>query len=296
MATFPASEFPDRYKALCHNLALARSRAYSTVLLARLNALVVAGHHHLYGARVVGRGYFLHGLLYGFPIALRANAIFVGVSAAAFLIPMLLLAIACYINGEMIFSLMGPEVVRNFESMYEPGKSVIGRERSSATDVMMFGYYIKNNVGISFQSFAGGVLLGIGSLFVMIFNGLYIGGVAGHLAQLGYGSTFFPFVAGHSALELSAIVFSGAAGLKLGYALLAPGPVPRKLALRKAGRDSAWIIFGATVMLVLAAFVEAFWSSKTAIPANTKYLVGTVLWIGVMVYCLFAGKRTHGPE
>ena len=196
----------------------------------------------------------------------------------------------------MIFSLMSQEVVSNFESMYEPGRSVIGRERTSATDVMMFGYYIKNNVGISFQSFAGGVLFGIGSLFVMVFNGLYIGGVAGHLTQLGYGAQFFPFVAGHSALELSAIVFSGAAGLKLGYALLSPGQVSRKIALRNAGRDSAWIIYGTTVMLILAAFVEAFWSSKTDIPANTKYLVGVLLWICVLGYCLLAGRSNRGTE
>jgi len=193
----------------------------------------------------------------------------------------------------MIYSLMDTGSVNGMESMYEPGKHVIGRERDSATDVMMFGFYIKNNIGISFQSFAGGVVFGVGSLLVMIYNGLFIGGIAGHLTQLGYGETFYPFVSGHSAFELMAIVFSGAAGFKIGFAILAPGNLSRAAALRAAGRDAAWIIYGTTVMLIVAAFIEAFWSSKTEIDHTIKYAVGIGLWIFVISYCAFAGARKN---
>ena len=155
----------------------------------------------------------------------------------------------------------------------------------------MFGFYIKNNVGISFQSFAGGIFFGIGSLMVMLYNGIYIGGITGYLTQIGYGQTFFPFVAGHGSFELTAIAFSGAAGLKIGYALLAPGTISRKIALRTAGREAAWIIYGSTVMLLIAAFIEAFWSSKAEVSAAVKYSVGLALWVFVISFCVFAGRR-----
>lgn len=293
-APFSRAEFPDRYKALCHNLALARARGYSDQLLGRLNRLVVAGHHKLYSARTNAKAHWVSSLLFGFPIALRENARFVWFSALAFFGPFFLMAVACYINDEMIYSLMGPGSVSGMESMYEPGKEAIGRERDSTTDVMMFGFYIKNNIGISFQAFAGGILFGVGSLFVMVFNGLYIGAVAGHLTQLGYGETFYPFVSGHSAFELLAIVFSGAAGFKIGFAILSPGALSRKLALREAGRDAAWIVYGTTIMLLFAAFIEAFWSSKSEIAPLIKYSVGLGLWLVVVAYCFFAGSRRNG--
>ena len=291
VAPFSAGEFPDRYKALCHNLALARARGYSDQLTGKLNQLVVSGHHRLYGARTNAKKHWVSSLLFGFPIALRQNIGFVGLSALAFFSPFFIMALACYLNGEMIYSLMGASTVSGVESMYEPGRHIVGRERDSATDVMMFGFYIKNNIGISFQSFAGGVLFGVGSLIVMIYNGLYLGGITGHLTQLGYGVTFFPFVSGHSAFELMAIVFSGAAGFKIGYAILSPGHLSRKMALRQAGRDAAWIVYGTTIMLVLAAFIEAFWSSKTDIDHTIKYGVGIGLWVFVIYYCFFAGTR-----
>lgn len=293
-APFSAAEFPDRYKALCHNLALARARGYSDQLLDRLNKLVVAGHHKLYSARSNAKAHWASSLLFGFPVALRANARFVWFSTLAFFGPFFLMAVACYLNEEMIYSLMGPGSVSGMESMYEPGKRAIGRERDSATDIMMFGFYIKNNIGISFQAFAGGILFGVGSLFVMVFNGLYIGAVAGHLTQLGYGETFYPFVSGHSAFELMAIVFSGAAGFKIGFAILSPGNLSRKMALRRAGRDAAWIIYGTTIMLLFAAFIEAFWSSKSEIEPLVKYSIGAALWLVVVAYCLFAGSQKNG--
>ena len=75
---------------------------------------------------------------------------------------------------------------------------------------MMFGYYIKNNIGISFRTFAGGMLFGLGSVFFLVYNGLAIGATAGHLTQAGFASTFYPFVAGHGSFELTAGMGVGA--------------------------------------------------------------------------------------
>ena len=87
----------------------------------------------------------------------------------------------------------------------------------------MFGHYIRNNIGVSFQCFAGGLFAGIGSLFFLAYNGAFGGALAGYLTARGLSSTFYSFVATHSSFELTAIVISGAAGLRIGQALLSPG-------------------------------------------------------------------------
>ena len=92
-------------------------------------------------------------------------------------------------------------------------------------------FYIKNNIGISFQVFAGGILFGIGTLFFLLFNGIFIGAVFGHLIQIGYSETILSFAVGHSSFELIAIVISGVAGLKLAAALVNPGKLSRSSAL-----------------------------------------------------------------
>ena len=154
----------------------------------------------------------------------------------------------------------------------------------------MFGYYIKNNTGIGFQVFAGGLLYGLGSLFFLFYNGLVIGAVAGHLTQMGYISTFWGFVAGHSAFELTAIVLAGAAGFKLAAALIMPGRKSRALALRDNAQEAIGIVYGSATLFVMAAFVEAFWSSQPWIPLMVKYGVGIALWLLVIGYFTRLGR------
>jgi uncharacterized membrane protein SpoIIM required for sporulation len=283
-------DFPRLYRKVCHHLAVAKHRRYSPHLIDRLNHLVLGCHHRLYRHDRRSNKPFLRYVAYGFPQTLRNNSGFVWASLGLFLLPMLIALVACYLNDEIIYSIMSAEHVRNLESMYDPVASVLGRQRQADTDLMMFGFYIKNNIGISFQTFAGGILYGIGSVFFLIYNGILVGASAGHMAQVGFNQTFFPFVIGHSAFELTAIVLSGAAGLKLGFALVDPGQHSRLYALRLAGRDAIKIIYGSTIMLVIAAFLEAFWSSSSSLAPEIKYAVGSVLWLLVISYCVFAGR------
>src|SRR5690606_14326581 len=142
--------------------------------------------------------------------------------------------------------------------MYDPADPTHRLGRESGTDMAMFGHYILNNISIGFRTFASGLLAGVGTAFVLVFNGVVFGVVAGHLQAIGHGDPFWRFVAGHSAPELVAIVIAGAAGLRLGLALLAPGRLRRVDALVEAGRIGAKLCLGILAMLLFAAFVEAF--------------------------------------
>ncbi|HEX4937885.1 MAG TPA: stage II sporulation protein M, partial [Candidatus Kapabacteria bacterium] len=158
-------------------------------------------------------------------------------------------------------------------------------------DFVMFGFYIKNNIGIGFQTFASGILLGIGALFHLIFNGVAIGTVAGYLTELGHTETFWPFVVGHGAFELTGIAISGAAGLKLGYGLLCPGRLTRRQSLINAAREAMPLVYGVFFLLLIAAFVEAFWSSSTNLPDTAKYVAGASFWLLVISYLCLGVRR-----
>src|SRR3546814_5030348 len=93
-------------------------------------------------------------------------------------------------------------------------------------------------------TFAGGLLAGVGSLLVLVFNGVMFGTVAAHLQGIGHGGPFWRFVVGHAAPELSAIVVAGTAGLRLGLGLVAPGRRRRIDALVEGGRIGGKLCIG----------------------------------------------------
>jgi uncharacterized membrane protein SpoIIM required for sporulation len=97
-------------------------------------------------------------------------------------------------------------------------------------------------------------------------------------------------VVGHGAFELTAIVFSGAAGLRLGYAILNPGQLSRLDGLRQAGREVVPMLYGIVLMLIIAALLEAFWSSSSSLSIAIKYSVGALLWSLVLLYSC-SGRR-----
>ena len=110
------------------------------------------------------------------------------------------------------------------------------------------------------------------------------------MTGLGYTETFWGFVAGHSSFELTAIMLSGAAGLRIGMALIAPGTYTRRLALRRAMGQAVELMYGAAALFFAAAFVEAYWSSIAWIPPLYKYLVGALGWVVVALYFVALGR------
>jgi len=287
-----AAELPRLYRNACHHLALARSRGYGPRLVGRLGRLVLRGHQALYRSRPPlwpALAEFLGG---GFPRLVRSRWRAVLAAGLLFFGPLLVMLATIQWFPQAVYTVIEPWQVGVIEQMYQPDSNErLGQSRGSDSDIEMFGYYIRHNTGIGFRTFAGGLVWGLGTLFFLAYNGLVVGAIAGHLTQLGYIETFWGFVAGHSAPELSAIVLSGAAGLELGWALVAPGRRTRLRALRDSARVAVRLVYGAALLFLLAAFVEAFWSSMAGIPALFKYWVGALAWVLLWTYLLGAGRR-----
>jgi uncharacterized membrane protein SpoIIM required for sporulation len=283
-------DVPASYRHICQLMALARDRQYSPDLVDRLNHLVLRGHHVLYGPAGGQRARLLAFLARGFPAVVRDERWLVLTSALLFFGPLLLLLVTLQWYPDFVLYFVPPDQLAQYEEMYDPANARLG-QRDSDDNVMMFAFYIWNNVKIGIQTFATGLAFGLGSVFYLLFNGTVIGAIAGYLTAVGHGEPFWSFVAGHSAMELVAIVLSGAAGMKLGGAVISPGNLTRKAALVKAARPAIRIMYGAALMFLLAAFIEGFWSPLKSFAPAVKYGVGLTLWALVVAYFSMAGRK-----
>jgi uncharacterized membrane protein SpoIIM required for sporulation len=214
----------------------------------------------------------------------------VWVSTALFVIPMLLVGWIVYRNPDLILSVVDFETAAEYEEMYSDANDST-RMRDADSDWMAFGFYIQNNISVAFRFFAGGLLFGIGSILFILLNGVHTGAIAGYLTERGLASAFYSFVVTHGAFELTAFFLAGGAGLRLGHALIAPGRHTRRQSLVLAARETMVIIYGVVVMLIIAAAIEAFWSSARWLPLPLKYGVAGVCWLSVITYFTLQGRR-----
>ncbi|PTT78585.1 hypothetical protein DBR42_23240, partial [Pelomonas sp. HMWF004] len=186
-----------RYRRVCENLALAQSRAYPVHLVARLEALAQDAHQLIYRRQDYGLHRLGRLLRTELPHAVRAEWRCVLLALALFALP-LLLSFALALQGpDFALRLLEAQQLRDYESMYDDSRKALGRLREASSDWQMFGFYIFNNIGIGFRAFGAGILAGVGTAFVLVYNGLVMGAVTGHLTRVGLGHNLWPFVATH---------------------------------------------------------------------------------------------------
>lgn len=290
----PAVEFAALYRRVCEQLSLARERAYPAYLVDRLQVVAADAHQLLYqqggGTTFDTLREFL---LRGFPRAVYRHRRHVLLAALLFFVPIIITGVLMYLRPDLILTVMNAGMAQELEYAYSLDAESIGRRRDASSDWAMFGFYIDNNIGIGFRCFAGGLFFGLGSIFYIVYNGALIGAVAGFLTERGLGETFYSFVATHSAFELTAIVLSGASGLRLGQALVAPGRLTRRASLVAATREVTPLVYGFVVLFLVAAAVEAFWSSAPWIPPLVKYPVAAACWIGLVTYLVTQARRAR---
>jgi uncharacterized membrane protein SpoIIM required for sporulation len=276
---------------LTQDLNTARAHGFDPFIIERLNALVLEGNQLLYNNPSFSFRGIADFILRGFPCSVRsqwrglgaAMLIFYGI---AFFFGLLLIEFP-----SLIYEIMGEEQVWQLEQMYDPESEYYLSPRHVSSDADMFGFYNYNNISIAFRTYAGGILAGIGSLFFLCTNAVFLGAVAGHIINKDFGSTFFPFIIAHSSFELTAIMFSAQAGLLLGYRLFFTRGLSRSESLKEAGRTALPLISGAGLMLLIAACIEAFWSSRHEFPLGLRYGSGAFCWLLLLFYFVLAGRE-----
>jgi uncharacterized membrane protein SpoIIM required for sporulation len=197
---------------------------------------------------------------------------------------------------DSIYDLIPPFEVRMIEEMYNPSSEHYLKPRVASGDADMFGFYIYNNVSIAFRTFAGGAIAGIGSIVSLGFNALFFGAVAGDLIGKGFSNTFFTFIIAHSSFELTALIMVAYAGSVLGWSLFVTRGRSRASSLKAAGDKTLPLLAGSALFLVIAAVIEAFWSSRHELSSFLRFAVGTALWVAVAFYFVFGGRMNPSPR
>jgi uncharacterized membrane protein SpoIIM required for sporulation/uncharacterized RDD family membrane protein YckC len=283
-------DFAARYREIAADLARARTYGATARVVGRLERSVGAGHNMLYRAERQGwrRAWAVLGrecpaaVIYAWRYVLVGFLLFAVPAAAgyAFIRERPELAVELLPDQLLQRADAGAERVAQGEKYFEANP---GARPFVAT------FIISNNVRIAFMCFAGGVFFGVGSLVLLAYNGLAIGTISGHFANVGLLGYLLEFIVGHGVLELFAIWVAGAAGFMLGKSLVAPGRITRSDALVVNGRIAVRMVGAATLLLLLAGVIEGF------ISAGEKDLLFRLTVSGasvlVLVAYLFNGVR-----
>jgi uncharacterized membrane protein SpoIIM required for sporulation len=287
----PARELarlPLLYRDVCADLARAEAARYGAPLVAYLQGLTATAHGALYArparAAVLPR---LRSAAVAFPRAFRARPVAMALAFALFFGPFFFGLLAALHEPAFAFRIVPEAQLRPLSEAYAQG---FDAGRAAGEDAMMAGFYVDNNVGIALRCFALGIFGGLGSAFFLVQNGLSIGAILGYVASQGAGANIVTFVVGHGTLELGAVVIAGGAGLSLGWSVVAPGERTRLASLQAEARHVLVLVLGASVMLFMAAAIEAFWSASS-VPSTVKRAVGVLLFCVVVSYLGFAGRR-----
>ena len=278
------------YRQLCRDLSRAAQLGLPPDLIAYLDSLVSRAHSAFYAnAGVVWRSWTSL-LLSRFPREVRRNWAGMALSAGLFLVPLIVTLIRSAESRAFAAQMLPIEMLENMAEAYA-GDLSLGR--TTDANAAMAGFYVYNNVGIAFRCFASGILFGLGSAFFLVYNGAVTGAVVGYVTGAGAGANILTFVCGHAPLELTAIVIAGGAGLRMGWALLDTDGIGRLAAVWRERAAILAQVLGAAVMLLLAAAVEGFWSPSAA-PAQVKWAVGGVIFVGVTAFLALGGRKQVG--
>jgi uncharacterized membrane protein SpoIIM required for sporulation len=277
------ADFARRYRAACSDLALATGMRFPDGTIDYLQQLVADAHTQLYRIESFSIVAWLRSLLIDVPQRTVTDPC-TWIATAVFVVLFVGGMAAAWLRPGFAADVVGDAALGEFESMYaeRPGSG-----RFTAARATMAGFYVFNNAGIGLRCFAGGILLGIGSLLVLAFNGLFLGTVFGHMLASPAAAHFGEFVTAHAPFELTAIVLSAAAGLRLGWSLVDTHGWNRWESLRRTAPAALGTAGLATVLFILAAFIEAF-VSPSSLPRSVK--AGVACGSGLLLILGFAGS------
>jgi len=268
------------YRQAAADLSAVRADHTAVTLEQYLNRLVGRAHNFVYRGNQSSAAGLWRFFAFGYPRVLRRLWSYVALATVIFVGAALLAAVMVSIKPAIGEALVGPAMMNSIDHQKMWTDSVLSAKPQASSGIMT------NNISVCFYTFAGGILLGIPTLFLMFWNGFQIGVVATLCAQHHMALSLWSFVVSHGALELPSIMLAGGAGLRLADGVLFPGILRWKASVAKAGQDSVQLVAGTVPLLVVAGTLEAF-LSPTHAPTALKFAVGSALFTAL---CWWLGR------
>jgi uncharacterized membrane protein SpoIIM required for sporulation len=270
------------YRQIASDLATLREDRGSVHFARYLNQLLARAHNIIYSAHKTRPSAILDFFASTYPRVFRRNLRFVQVAMLIFATSALVGAALTYQDPDFKLSILGPQMVQTIEKREMWTHSIVGFKPLASSAIMT------NNLSVGFMTFAMGITAGLGTIYMLLFNGLLLGviGMACHLS--GMSLKLWEFVAPHGVLELPAIFLAGGAGLRIAAGLLFPGYLPRRESLVRAGTEAVQLLLGSIPILVIAGIIEAF-VSPTGLATGLKFAMAAALFVLLLAYLFAAG-------
>lgn len=154
----------------------------------------------------------------------------------------------------------------------------------------------RNNMKVAMTAWAGGLLAGIGSLYIVFFNGLMLGVIVATTVHYAMQGALFEFISAHGPLELTLILVAGAAGLHMGRAMISDGDRPRGQRLAEAAKTSLLVLLGCLPFFLTLGFIEGFLSPAASLPLSLKLSVGIALELAFIAVALRPVPANHALD
>lgn len=278
-------EFGQLYRGATSDLAIAQRDFPQHAVSAYLNQLVGRAHPVVYRGEPLVWRRLVNFYRYGLPQLYRELFPFIVIAALLLFAPWILTGFAVYWNPDAAQHILSPIAIEWIRSGHPWWKDLNEANQVGAAAIMT------HNLGVAFQAYAGGMLFGFWTVYILLYSGVFFGTVFGLLHHYNHHAALYEFVVGHAFLELSEITMAGGAGLMLGYALLRPGLMSRRDALGVAANKSIRLLLGTAPFLVVAGAIEGIISPSDTIPAFAKYGVGILTGVLMYAYLLLVGRK-----
>jgi uncharacterized membrane protein SpoIIM required for sporulation len=272
------------YQRAATHLSVLRTAGYDPALVAQLSTRVARARSAVTGAHTPGLAVIARFVLVSFPVmTYKARWWWLGTAAGSLLLALL---IGWWIarSPAVQNALLPPDQARQLVNSQF-------RDYYSQYAATSFAFQVwTNNILVAGESLVFGGFLCIPTLYILFENSLNIGADGGFMVAHGRGVEFFALILPHGMLELSAVFLAAAAGLRLGWTIIDPGPLPRVQALAKTGRETITIAIGAIGMLAVSGVIEAF-VTPSPLPTWARIGIGAVAEAAFLTYLIGLGRR-----
>ena len=259
------------YRQVAADLSVLRQDSTARTYAVHVNQLLARAHHIIYSGRKTNLLTLFRFLRDQYPAIFQRQIGYVLVSLLITMAGGLFGAVVTTSRPEFMRHLLGPEMIATMERHEMWTKSVV------SVAPMESSFLMTHNLTVSFGAFATGIIFGLGTLYFMAFNGLLLGVIGAACYHYDMSLSLWSFVAPHGSLELPSIIIAGAAGFRLGHAMLFPGALRWKDSIARGGIEATQLVSGIIPLLVIAGCLEGFFSPSDA-PVWLKFTVGGLLF------------------